>query len=154
MIGAHDETIETLLVSVNRLIRRAAQANGNPTSSAVWRTLGVLDLDGTMRIGELATASRVSQPTMTKLVAGMVADGLVVRRSDPDDSRVGIVAITDAGHDAITAWRGTLAREVGPLFADLDESQWNTLHAAAALIAARVNSTSTIRERVGTETSA
>lgn len=151
MTDARDDTIELLLVSVNRLIRHAAQTNGNATSSAVWRTLGILDTDGTMRIGELATASRVTQPTMTKLVAGMVADGLVDRAADPDDSRVGLIAITDAGHDAIASWRATLAREVGPLFADLDESEWNTLHAAATLVADRVGTTSTTPERVGSE---
>ncbi|KQO62975.1 MarR family winged helix-turn-helix transcriptional regulator [Curtobacterium sp. Leaf261] len=153
MTADHDDTIETLLVAVNRLIRRAAQASGNATSSAVWRTLGILDADGTMRIGELATASRVSQPTITKLVAGMIADGLVDRAADPDDSRVGLIAITDAGHDAIAAWRATLAREVGPLFDDLDASEWDTLHAAATLIATRVG-TSTTSQPVGTTSTA
>ncbi|MFZ7088214.1 MarR family winged helix-turn-helix transcriptional regulator [Curtobacterium sp. RRHDQ10] len=138
MSPTHDVTIETLLVSVNRLIRRAAQASGNATSSAVWRTLGILDAEGTMRIGELATASRVSQPTMTKLVANMTIDGLVDRTPDPGDSRAGLIAITAAGHDAITAWRTTLAREVLPLFDDLDPDQWNTLHDAATLLASRV----------------
>jgi DNA-binding MarR family transcriptional regulator len=134
----HEATIETLLVSVNRLIRRAAQGSGNTTSSAVWRTLGILDSDGTMRLGELARVSRVSQPTMTKLVAGMIADGLAARSSDPDDSRAGLVSITDAGHQAIRDWRATLAREVGPLFADLDPAEWDVLHEAAALLSARV----------------
>ncbi|PZE25624.1 MULTISPECIES: MarR family winged helix-turn-helix transcriptional regulator [unclassified Curtobacterium] len=133
-----EATIEALLVSVNRLIRRAARASGNTTSSAVWRTLGILDSDGTMRLGELAAVSRVSQPTMTKLVAGMVTDGLASRTTDPEDSRAGLITITDAGHQAIRDWRATLAREVGPLFADLDPDEWDTLHRAATLVTARV----------------
>jgi len=134
----HDATIESLLVSVNRLIRVAAHASGNTTSSAVWRTLGILDSEGTMRLGELARVSRVSQPTMTKLVAGMIEDGLASRAGDPTDSRVGLISITDAGHAAIVAWRATLTRAIGPRFADLDDDQWNILHQAATLIAARV----------------
>ncbi|WFR68458.1 MarR family transcriptional regulator [Curtobacterium flaccumfaciens] len=68
---------------MNRLIRTAAQATGNTTSSAVWRTLGILETDQPLRLGELAAASRVAQPTMTRLVAGMLADGLISRSVDP-----------------------------------------------------------------------
>jgi DNA-binding MarR family transcriptional regulator len=137
MESSRIETIETLLVSVNRLIRTAAQATGNTTSSAVWRTLGILETDQPLRVGELATASRVSQPTMTRLVAGMLDDGLVSRSVDPDDSRGQRIGITDAGRARLLEWRATLARTVGPVFADLDDDQWDVLHEASALIATR-----------------
>ena len=136
MESNRQQTIETLLVSVNRLIRTAVQSTGNTTSPAVWRTLGILETDQPLRLGELAKLSRVSQPTMTKLAAGMLADGLITRSVDPDDSRVQLIGITDAGHERLAAWRGTLARTVGPLFADLTDADWDTLHEASALIAA------------------
>ncbi|WIB01080.1 MarR family winged helix-turn-helix transcriptional regulator [Curtobacterium sp. MCBA15_012] len=130
-------TIETLLVSVNRLIRAAAQATGNPTSAAVWRTLGILETDERLRIGELAALSRVAQPTMTKLVASMHADGLVTRTVDPDDSRGQRIAITPAGHDRLATWRATITETVGPVFADLDDDEWATLRDAAHVLASR-----------------
>jgi DNA-binding MarR family transcriptional regulator len=137
METTREQTIETLLVSVNRLIRTAVQSTGNTTSPAVWRTLGILETDQPLRLGELAKASRVSQPTMTRLVAGMLADGLIARCVDPDDSRGQLIEITDAGASRLTDWRATLTRTVGPLFADLDEDQWDVLHEASALIASR-----------------
>ncbi|OII38395.1 hypothetical protein BIU98_14425 [Curtobacterium sp. MMLR14_010] len=137
MESSRAETIETLLVSVNRLIRTAVQATGTTTSPAVWRTLGILETDQPLRVGELATASRVSQPTMTRLVGGMLDDGLVSRSVDPDDSRGQRIGITDAGRAHLLAWRATLTRTVGPVFADLDDDQWDVLHEASALIATR-----------------
>ncbi|MBF4583613.1 MarR family transcriptional regulator [Curtobacterium sp. VKM Ac-2865] len=137
MESSRVETIETLLVSVNRLIRTAVQSTGNTTSPAVWRTLGILETSQPLRVGELATASRVSQPTMTRLVGGMLDDGLVTRSVDPDDSRGQRIGITEAGRAHLLEWRATLARTVGPVFADLDDDQWDVLHEASALIATR-----------------
>ncbi|WP_144764300.1 MarR family winged helix-turn-helix transcriptional regulator [Curtobacterium sp. 9128] len=137
MESVRDQTIETLLVSVNRLIRTAAQATGSTTSSAVWRTLGILATDAPLRLGELAKASRVAQPTMTRLAAGMLADGLISRTVDPDDSRGQLIEITEAGRTHLAEWRTTLTRTIGPLFADLDDDQWDVLHEASALIASR-----------------
>ncbi|ROS74828.1 DNA-binding MarR family transcriptional regulator [Curtobacterium sp. PhB130] len=137
METSREQTIETLLVSVNRLIRTAVQSTGNTTSPAVWRTLGILETDQPLRLGELAKASRVSQPTMTRLVAGMLADDLVSRSVDPGDSRGQLIEITDAGIARLAEWRVTLTRTVGPVFADLDDDQWDVLHEASALIASR-----------------
>lgn len=134
---SREQTIETLLVSVNRLIRTAAQATGSTTTSAVWRTLGILETDQPLRLGELAAASRVAQPTMTRLVAGMLADGLISRSVDPDDSRGQLIEITDAGRARLADWRTTLTSTVGPMFADLDDHEWDVLHDAAAIIASR-----------------
>jgi DNA-binding MarR family transcriptional regulator len=139
METSRDQTVETLLVSVNRLIRTAAQAAGSTTSSAVWRTLGILETDQPLRLGELAAASRVAQPTMTRLVAGMLADGLISRTVDPDDSRGQLIEITEAGHTRLVEWRATLTSTVGPLFADLDDDAWDVLHEAAAIIASRTS---------------
>ncbi|MBF4607106.1 MarR family winged helix-turn-helix transcriptional regulator [Curtobacterium sp. VKM Ac-1393] len=143
METTREQTIETLLVSVNRLIRGAVQSTGNTTSTAVWRTLGILESDEPLRLGELAAASRVAQPTMTRLVTGMLADGLVTRNVDPDDSRGQLIEITDAGRARLTAWRATLTSTVGPLFADLTDDDWDVLHHASLLIAQRTAPTRT-----------
>ncbi|WIE76531.1 MarR family transcriptional regulator [Curtobacterium sp. MCSS17_007] len=148
MESTRAQTVETLLVSVNRLIRAAAQATGNPTSSAVWRTLGILETEQPLRLGELAAASRVAQPTMTKLVAGMLADGLVSRSVDPDDSRGQLIELTDAGRDRLRSWRATITETVGPVFADLGDDDWDVLHRAAAIIASRTTTTTTTRTEI------
>lgn len=135
-------------MSVNRLIRAAARATGNPTLAAVWRTLGILETEQPLRLGELASASRVAQPTMTKLVAGMVADGLVSRSVDPDDSRGQRIELTATGRERLSTWRATITETVGPAFADLSDDDWDVLHDAAAIIAARTTATTPTRTEI------
>lgn len=140
------QTLETLIVSVNRLVRAAAQASGDATSAAVWRTLGILETEQPLRLGELAAASRVAQPTMTRIVAGMLTDGLLSRTVDPDDSRGQLIELTDAGRGRLATWRATIADSVGPVFADLDDDDWDVLRDAAAIIASRTTTNPTRTE--------
>lgn len=141
----HSETLESLLVSSNRLIRLAAQATGNQTPSAVWRTLSILDTEGAMRVGELALASRVSQPGMTRLLGGMVDDGLVSRDADADDSRAQLIGITPAGRDALVRWRRQLSDTLEPWFRSLDDEDWATLERAVAIIGSRTSAEAVAR---------
>lgn len=130
------------LVSVNhRLTRVAARAAHGSESPALWRTLSVLLSTGPIRLGELADLSRVSQPTATKLVAGLVARGWVERTSDADDARVSLIAMTPAGNAALTAWRSQLAAALLPYFADLPAADIDTLDRAVAILRDRVQAT-------------
>src|SRR3954452_20205115 len=86
-----------LVVAAHRLTRLAARVTGSTESPATWRTLSVLQAVGPMRLGELATHSRVSQPTMTKLVRNLVDAEWVKRIADTDDARAWQIAITANG---------------------------------------------------------
>lgn len=70
--------------------------------------LSVLVFAGPKRIGELARIEQVEPPTMTRLVDGLVRDGLVVRQPDPDDARAVRVRSTPTG--ARTLRRGRARR--------------------------------------------
>ncbi len=59
--------------------------------------LSVLVFAGPKRIGELARIEQVEPPTMTRLVDGLVRDGLAVREADPDDARAVRVRATATG---------------------------------------------------------
>lgn len=66
-----------------------------------WRVLAALsDSDG-RTIGELARMALAPQPTMTKIVDRMQAEGLVVRAPAPDDRRSTLVRITARGRAAV-----------------------------------------------------
>jgi DNA-binding MarR family transcriptional regulator len=67
---------------------------------------------GPRPIGQLARDERVSAPTMTRLVAGLEADGLVTRTADPDDRRTQRIAATARGREILVAGR---ARRVAAL---------------------------------------
>jgi DNA-binding MarR family transcriptional regulator len=135
------DIIESLLTSNHRLTRMAAQATGSTVSAAVWSTLSVLIAGGPRRNGELARAARISQPGMTKLLAGLIEDEWVHRIADTDDSRAWLIAITDRGRDALADWRSQLAAATRDIFGDVSDTEWATLARAAEILAARVGST-------------
>jgi DNA-binding MarR family transcriptional regulator len=70
--------------------------------------LSVLVFAGPKRIGELARIEQVEPPTMTRLVDGLVRDGLAMRDADPDDARAVRVRATPTG--ARTLRRGRARR--------------------------------------------
>lgn len=131
-------TLGDLVVASHRLARLAAHATGNTESPATWRTLSVLQSSSAMRLGELAALSRVSQPTMTKLVRNLVETGWVERVADADDARAWQIAITQAGADALNAWRDELSAALVPLFADLTEQERAAMRCTVEVIASRV----------------
>ena len=63
----------------------------------VWRVLATLADGEPFTVGELAERVLMKQPTLTKLVDRMEADGLVRRREVPGDRRKVRVAITARG---------------------------------------------------------
>ncbi|BDV30926.1 MarR family winged helix-turn-helix transcriptional regulator [Microbacterium terricola] len=131
------ESIEELIVAAHALTRIAAHETGNDAPAAQWRVLSLLRHDGPLRVGELAAASRVTQPGMTRLVTRLTENGLVERTGDPADSRATVVSITDQGADALTQWRTQLGQTVSARLADIDESDWTAIARVAELLAAR-----------------
>jgi DNA-binding MarR family transcriptional regulator len=123
------------LVSVtHRLTRIAAQATGEQTSPATWRTLSVLSSFGPMRLGELAKQSRVSQPTMTKIVANLNEVEWIRRIADVDDARAWQIALAPKGIKALAEWRDKLGAALAPLFDDLDHEQIEVISRAVDLL--------------------
>ena len=131
--------VEKLIVEANRLTRVAAQATGSTTPAAVWRTLSILAADGSHRIGDLAKASRVTQPTMTKLIQNLAESELLYRIADVADSRAWLIAITDKGTRALDAWRFELGEALQPMFADLSPDEIDILERAVAILETRTN---------------
>ena len=132
--------MEKLIVEANRLTRVAAQATGSTTPAAVWRTLSILASDGSYRIGDLARASRVSQPTMTKLIQNLAEDELIYRIADVADSRAWLIAITDTGTTALDNWRTELGKALQPMFSDLSAEEIEILERAVTILESRTNS--------------
>ncbi|HEX5096395.1 MAG TPA: MarR family transcriptional regulator [Acidimicrobiia bacterium] len=60
---------------------------------------------------------RYSQPGVSRLVQRMEADGLVVRRTDPDDKRASIVSLTSAGRTRYRKANEVYEAAVGEHFA-------------------------------------
>jgi DNA-binding MarR family transcriptional regulator len=133
------EILQSIVFSTHTLTRIAAQEAGNDAPAAQWRALSLLDTadeeqDGGQRVGELARASRTTQPGMTRLIGQLEHEGLVRRTPDPDDSRATVVTITEAGRSALQTWRQEMQRALEPRFSDLDEAEWDHLARAAEIL--------------------
>lgn len=145
------ETIDpviSLVLSAHALARIAAQDAGNEAPSAQWRSLSILEREGGMRLGSLASAARTTQPGMTRLVGTMEEAGLVERSPDPADSRATLVAATPAGLRALTQWRAEFQDTLAPRFADLSDADWSALRRAAAILATRAQTTAPAQSSV------
>ncbi|MFZ4892821.1 MarR family winged helix-turn-helix transcriptional regulator [Plantibacter sp. Mn2098] len=127
-----------LITASHRLTRLAAQATGSSESPAVWRTLSVLSSVGPVRVGELARQSRVSQPTMTKLVQNLDEREWIKRIADVDDHRAWLIAITPKGRDALGAWLQELTGALVPAFEDLGAADLAAIARTVAILQERV----------------
>jgi len=87
-----------LHATASRLLRQArADAGEAPMSGARLSALSTIASRGPLSLGALAAAERVSAPTMSRLVDGLVRDGLVSRQVPEDDRRSIRIDATDEG---------------------------------------------------------
>jgi DNA-binding MarR family transcriptional regulator len=131
------QDIAEIVTAAHTLTRLAALETKNDAPAAQWRALSILQTEGPLRLGALATASRTTQPGMTRLVGQLVDSGLVARDNDPSDSRATVISITAAGADALAAWCIELRDALEPLFADLDDDDWAALSRVARILSSR-----------------
>lgn len=129
------DVIPSLVLSAHALARIAAQEAGNEAPSAQWRTLGILERQGCLRLGELAAEARTTQPGMTRLIGALDQAGLVSRAADPADTRATLVSATTAGLQALAAWRREMRDTLAPRFSGLDDQDWTVLQRAAEILA-------------------
>lgn len=92
--------------------------------SLEWRVLATLSEQPPMPVGQLAQEVLSQQPTVTKLLQRLAAQGWVRLKDDPQDQRRTLVGITAAGQKKVT-----------PLIARARDHEANTL---AGLSAAEV----------------
>ncbi|MHB1961625.1 MAG: MarR family winged helix-turn-helix transcriptional regulator [Acidimicrobiales bacterium] len=94
---AEEELATRLRVAVTRLNRRLRQQSLAGLSPSQAAALGSINRLGSPTLGELALAEQVQPPTMTRLVAGMEREGLVVRFQDDQDRRMWRVRLSGDG---------------------------------------------------------
>lgn len=99
------EQIAAVLHAASVLVVRHLSYGQTLTALSV---LGRLDNGDPARISELATATGVSQPSMTELVGRMQRQGRVARFSDPEDGRATLVRITASGRAHLLQMQGSL----------------------------------------------
>src|ERR1700688_51555 len=99
--GSDAEMAARLRLAILRLSRRLRQQVAGGVTSSQVSALATVERLGTPTLGELAASEQVQPPSMTKMVVGLEAAGLVTRKEDDSDGRIVRVALTPEGRRAL-----------------------------------------------------
>ncbi len=117
--------------ALEALVTWLRQARGSSSLSlSTLSALSRLDTDGPLRVTQLATREGLTQPGMTTLLNRLEDAGLAIREPDPEDGRALRVSITDAGLEAIAAYRTNRQRIILERLDQLDADDRDALAAA------------------------
>lgn len=129
------EVADRLHSAATHLLRRVRVRDGElGLSPPRLSALSAVVFAGPITVGELAAAEHVRSPTMTRIVDGLVRDGLVLREPHPDDGRSVHVRATETGKLVLTRGRARRLEELGSRLAGLDPDDIRTLARAAELM--------------------
>src|SRR6476646_9857415 len=93
--GDSREDIAEMLEQASILTTRHITNQALSLTSAL--ALSRLNEEGPIRLTTLAAAEGIAQPSMTQLIQRLERQGLATRINDPEDGRVALVNITNAG---------------------------------------------------------
>jgi DNA-binding MarR family transcriptional regulator len=96
--------------------------------------------DGSLRVGDLARALRITVGATSKLVDRIEAAGLIRRELDADDRRASPVALTDAGKRQLADASKTYEAEMATVLdATLSTDEQQRLHGLVTRLLATTN---------------
>ncbi len=120
--GSNAEMAARLRLAILRLSRRLRQQVAGGVTSSQVSALATVERLGTPTLGELASSEQVQPPSMTKIVVGLEAAGLVARQEDDSDGRIVRVKLTAEGRRTLQRSRSLrnayLVRRLRVLSAD------------------------------------
>ena len=124
--------LHSAAIHLLRRVRAVDAASGltAPRLSA----LSVLVFGGPQTVGALAAAEQVRLPTMTRLVQGLEADGLVTCAQDQADRRRVVVTATDRGTQILRAGQARRVAALAEHLAGLQPKDLDCLERAADLM--------------------
>jgi DNA-binding MarR family transcriptional regulator len=111
-----------LRLAIARTARRLRQEVGAELSPSMSSALATIDRHGPLTPSELATRERIQRPTVTRVLARLEEQALVVRTADAHDGRSCLIAVSPAGHARMEELRtrkdAYLARRLDELTAE------------------------------------
>jgi len=123
----HDmaRSLHSAAIRLLRMVRREDRATG--ISPPRLSALSVLVFGGPMSLADLATAEEVKAPTMSRIVEGLVKDGLATREADPGNRRKVRIAATAEGKRRLEAGRQRRVRTLAERLRLLADSEQRAL---------------------------
>ncbi|HXM55332.1 MAG TPA: MarR family transcriptional regulator [Candidatus Dormibacteraeota bacterium] len=123
-----------LRLAVTRLNRRLRQQGESGLSATAFSALATISRLGPIALGELAAVEGVKPPSITNTVAGLEAQGMVVREADASDRRVTRVSVTPRGRLRLLRSRTRKTAYLAARLEALDEGELRVLAAAAGIL--------------------
>jgi DNA-binding MarR family transcriptional regulator len=128
------ELAARLRLAVTRLARRLRQEAEAGITPSMLSALSSAERQGPVTMRDLCAAEQVQPPTMTRIVAALVAAGLVVREADAQDGRVAWVKVTADGRRLLERSRRRKEAFLARALRELDPRDVATLEAAADVL--------------------
>ena len=132
--GSDAELAARLRLAVTRLSRRLRQQVAGGVTSSQVSALATVERLGSPTLGELAASEQVQPPSMTRMVVGLEAAGLVVRREDDRDGRVVRVALTAEGRRTVQRSRSLRTAYLARRLRRLSEAERASLEDVVCLL--------------------
>ena len=101
-LGSPLETYMRAIVT-QMLVSMARSLRDDALSLPQLASLHLVEVNGSMRIGEIAAQLLLPMPAASRVVSDMVDRGLLERREDPSDRRAKTVSLTPPGRALIDA---------------------------------------------------
>ncbi|HYY91459.1 MAG TPA: MarR family transcriptional regulator [Candidatus Dormibacteraeota bacterium] len=122
-----------------RYVRTQDTALGVPP--AQLSALSVVVFGGKKSLSDLAQTEQVRPPTMSRIVDGLVRDGLVKREVDKADRRSVVITATDKGEKIMYEGRSRRERQLLELMKGLSKYEIDLLDKASDIIGKSLSST-------------
>ena len=133
-LGALAVELRLACMRISRRVRFEAQDDEWHIPPHQFSVLARLDkADATP--SELAEAEKVSAPSMTRTVAGLVEAGLVTRAAHPGDRRAVVLSLTGSGRELLTQIKARRDLWMASRLAELSDDERRTLAEATPLLA-------------------
>src|SRR4051812_1373956 len=129
---AVSDALHSAAIHLLRGVRKEDERTG--VGPARLSALSVLVFAGPMRLTELARIEQVKPPTMTKVVAGLEAAGLVRRRADAGDARAVRLQATARGTKLLQDGRRRRVERLAAVLQGLALDELDVLARAAAIV--------------------
>ena len=126
------DALHSAAIHLLRGVRKEDERTG--VGPARLSALSVLVFAGPMRLGALARIEQVKPPTMTKVIAGLEASGLVRRRADAKDARAVRLEATRRGTTLLHEGRRRRVERLSAALQALAPEEVDILARAAAII--------------------